>query len=668
MTFGVRVHDRAGAAVLPPADVTFTPTAWSSAAVGGPVAAEIELTGNPDAMLPLAAWLGYRLAVLADEQEVWWGHLESLTVTAGRLTRTVTLEGMANRVKVLYSQARAGGEVIGSETDWTEDAASIVAYGKRELVYSAPSTLTETQALALRGRLLATLARPQKRLTMGAGGAAGRLACRGEWRRLDDVYYAQVAGLEAYTPNGSGEVIPLGMGFSSAYLGFGGSDSAKRIHAIDGQFLVWSYAGWKVVVSGTSANNGVKTLAGADRKPVMTRTAATISFEPADDIRDSGNGLTDLAVDDVIWVSGAATGSNNGAKLIKSPGAGHIEISPGWSGGDIVTGAAGPTVTIKRGNSVTVEEAVTNERPNGSNVETVTAYGQKVYQTFTLATATAWTLAKVEIRARRVGNPADNLRVALYTDSAGAPGTLVEAVTVAGSALADVMDWVEFVFANTATLNYGTTYGLLIERTGAMAPADFYEVAFDPDGAYARGAMKLHDGTTHQTAAGDLIFRCLGAQDTALQIRDVVQGAGVELAGVLVQTQSGLATVQYQAGDETALAIVDGLLAQGVSSGARLLATMTPQRWVQVMAQTPASERLLVWRNGALHYAQGGRTPEGWLPVGAWVHLDDVLLTDAWAGLSPVFVERATYRVKQGLALDAEYQRSPADLLGVQQG
>lgn len=669
--FSLLVWDRAGNVVLAPAGVTLTPSSWAAAAVGGPTEAEIEATGSVDSLLALGTWLGYRVQVLtAAGAVVWWGQVDSVAVAAGGLTRATMLDGMANRVKVLYSQPQPGGGLVGAATDWAEDAASVAAYGRRELVHSASAALTETQALALRARLLAAGATPQRRLTVdaGRGDAVGRLRCRGDWLRLQDVYYAQVAGIEGYADT-AGEAIPVGLGVQSAYLAVDGSEGAKRIHELMGKLALWTYAGLKVVVSGTSSNNGVKTLAGADRKAATTYTSTTISFDEADDIFGIGSeGLTALAVGDVIWVSGATTSSNNGAKLVKTTGASSIEISPAWSGGDIVTNGAGPAITVRRGNSITVEEAVTNERPNGTTVETVTAYGQKVYQALALGVNAAWTLDAVELRCRIAGAPTDNLNVSLVLDSGGNPGAVLETISKPASEIAAVLGWVRFDFSNTKQIAYGTTYGLLIERTGAMNPEHFYEVAIDPEGDYARGALRLYDGANYQTSPGTLVFRCLGAQDTALQVRDVTSGAGVEVAGVLVEALSGIDTVQYQAGDETALAIVEALLAQGTATGLRLLATMTSTRTVRVLARQATTERLWVWRSGKLQLAQGGPVLEGWLPAGAWVYLDDVLLTGAWAGLSPVFVERAEYRVGQGLRLETEDQRALADLLGVRQG
>lgn len=669
MLFDMRVYDRAGADVLVPGAVRFEPMRWSAEAVGGPKVADIDLHGDALAMLSMGGWLGYGIEIYADGELVWWGQIESLSVVSDGLARELTLRDMANRVKVVYSVREAGGTLSGQDTGWLEDAGSVASYGARELVHSASGSLTEEQALALRARLLAALAMPLKRLRVGAGRSTGRMGAVGYWQRLGDVYYAQNAGLEEYA-DGGGVGIPVGLGVASAYLGFGGTESAKRISAVLAEFTYFpDYNGLKLVVSGTTSNNGVKTVAGGDRSVAFSYTANSIRFEEYDDIHDSAIGLGEIANNDVLWISGASSGANNGAKLVKSTGVAHIEISPGWSGGNIVTATAGPSVTILRGNSITVEESVANEAPNGSTVETITAYGQRVYQTFALAANTSWTVAKVEIRACKIGAPSDNLRVQLVLDSAGSPGTVLETVSVAAGDIDTAMGWISFTFSNTALLTYGTTYGLIVDRTGSMEPLAFYEVDIVVDGDYSRGAMKLYDGSAYQADPGDMLFRVLGAQDTALQMQQVIEGAGVELGTVLVETTSGVSMLQYQSGDETALAISRALIEQGTASGERILCTVTRDGNVRLFERPASSNRFIVWRDGALRPATGGKLANGWLPVGEWVHVDDLAMVGAWAGLSPVFVERATYQVGSGLSFDAEYQETLAGALsGVRQG
>lgn len=672
MTFFVRIWDTANNPVLPPDGVALSPATWSAAAVGGPVAAQINATGSIDGLLALGAWLNYRIQIVAaDGLPLWWGHVDAVALNTGALEREISLREMANRVKVLYSQSAPGGTLAGAETDWAEDATSIATYGRRELVHSAASALTDAQAIALRTRILAAGSTPQRRLHVaGNTSNQARITCRGDWQRLADIYYQQLNGLEEHNLS-SGDPIPLGLGFTSTGLAFVHTDSKEIAQDIPGYFLRFAdYTDLKIVVSGTTANNGTRTVQGGDKRAPVNYYSDAVSFAANDDLYDGNAGLSFAATDDVIFVSGASMPQNTGARRVKTTGISHIEVSPGYNSGFQDSGGVGPVVQIARGNGVTLAEAVVHEAPDGIVVETVTAYGQRIYQTFALGVASQWTLNAVEIRVRRVGSPADSLRVSIYQDSGGAPGALLEQATITGASLSDTMGWLRILFSNSTLLADGTTYGLLIDRTGAMNPNDFYEVDIDDAGAYPRGSLRLYDGSAYQSVAGDLIFRCLGAQDTARQIADVVVGAAVGLSPALVGANSGLATLQYQSGDETALAIVDGLLAQGTSGAERLVVTITADRLVHISARTPAAStpRLLVWRNGRLEQAQGEPMPAGWLPVATWIHIDDLLLTGAWTGLSPLFVERAEYSVGQGLRLETEDQRALSALFGTQQG
>lgn len=670
MPFSVRVYDRNNNAVQAPSNVRLSPAQWAAEATGGPTSATIALSGDAQAMMSLASWLAYRVEIVSDGTAVWWGEVDAVRVTTAGIERELTLDGMANRVKVLYTTAVAGGGVDAAETEWAEDADSIARYGRRELVHSARGTMTAAQAGALRARLLATGRNPQRRLQFADAGqeSSGELQCRGVWRRFNDVYFRQLAGLEEHNPSGSGTAIPVGLGVLSAYLGFVDAGSKKLLHDATGNFLHFGYDGLKLVVSGTASNNGVRTVENADRRDAVTYQSSLISFGADDDLYDGGVGLSFIATDDVIYVTGATHVENNGARRVKTAGASHIEVSPGWNSGFRDSGGSGPTITVRRGNSISVTEDVANEAPNGTIIETVTAYGQRVYQTFALGYNDTWTVNAVELRVRAVGAPSDSLRVSIYTDSAGTPGTLLEQASIAGGTLTDEVAWVSVPFANTTALGYGTTYGLVIDRTGGMDALNFYEVEIDAEAGYSRGALRLFDGSAYQAATGDLIFRITGATDTAAQVAAVILAAGVEVDTPLLESASGVYALQYQGEDVTAMTIIDDLLAQGTAAGGRLLATTVSGQIVRIYAQPAATSRLWVWREGTLLAAAGAPALAGWLPVGVWVHLDDVLLTGVWAGLSPLFVERASFQPGKGWTLEAENQQRLDDLLGVLQG
>ena len=262
MPFSVRVYDRNNNAVQAPSNVRLSPAQWAAEATGGPSSAPIAPPGDAQSMMGLATWLAYRIEIVSDGTAVWWGEVDAVRVTTGGIEREMTLDGMANRVKVLYTTGVAGGGVEAAETDWVEDATSIAKYGKRELVHSARGNMTATQAAALQARLLATGKDPQRRLQFADSDeqATGEIQCRGYWRRLNDVYFQQLAGLEEHNPSG-GTAIPVGLGFTSAYLGFIDASSKKLICEATGALLhVGEYDGLKFVVAGTALNNGIKTV------------------------------------------------------------------------------------------------------------------------------------------------------------------------------------------------------------------------------------------------------------------------------------------------------------------------------------------------------------------------------------------------------------------------
>lgn len=673
MAFSVQVRDRNGFVVLAPTDVVLTPTVWSAAAMGGPVAADVELAGAADSLLSLAGWLGFGIEIWNEGGPVWWGQVLGLEVSANGVRRGLSIADVVNRVKLLYVRQAAGGTEEAAETGWSEDAVSVARYGKRERVYSA-GTLTDSQAAGMVDVLLSRLATPQRTVRLdkeGVGriGASGRLVCRGWFSRLDEVYYENPAGLEQHVVDNV-MAWPLGLGFSSAYLGFITDDGNFLMQDVAGGLKNFRYDGLPVRVSGTARNDGTRTIASADGRDAVSYVSNAVSFGANDDLYDGNNGLSFIATDDIIWVSGASLPQNTGARRVETTGSSHIEVSTGWNSGFMDSGGVGPTVTILRGNGVKFVEATANEAPNGSTSETVTAWGQRIYQAFSLAANTTWLVDRIELRVRKIGSPLDALRVGLYLDSGGSPGTLIEQATLAAASVPTSEGWVTFSLAGTALLEYGTTYGLLVDRTGAMDAANYYDVMIDPDAGYARGAMRLYDGATWQAwAAGDLVFRVVGAVNALDLAVAVVSQAGTEISRSVVGASTNVEAWQYATGNEMSGAVVRRLLEQGDVDGRRLLATVTPDLALRVYAQPWDYD---VWGrldNGQPGNLDGAPLQDGVLPVGRWFLLGDVaLLSDAWAGVDRIFVERASFRAGQGWDLEAEGQRSLLDRLGVQQG
>jgi hypothetical protein len=149
-----------GTSVIP---LSFQPTRYthSIAAVGGFESASLDFAADLETAL---YWLKNLMASAVmcgpDAETVWEGFLSGVSVSLGQEQIDLSLDDLANAVKVRY-QSDIG---VNTTTAFTTDTASIATYGRRELVYSG-SGMTSTGATALRDALLASRKNPLARRT-----------------------------------------------------------------------------------------------------------------------------------------------------------------------------------------------------------------------------------------------------------------------------------------------------------------------------------------------------------------------------------------------------------------------------------------------------------------------------------------------------------------------
>jgi hypothetical protein len=663
--FGVHIVDKSWTPIDMPAGITFAPQSWDAQIEGGADMAEIRVEGSIEQIANCLHWLGYGAWIIPPAYDyVWWGEIEEISITNNGVTTGVTLEGVVNAIKVLYTVFDPGGDVSAGETTWAEDAESIALYGRRERKHSAETPMREAQANALRDTLLGRVSRPVP-VVGGLGGGNETFAtlhCVGFWRRLGRVYYENIEGLTEYVDGSLAH--PLGLGFSGTTIAASSRDGHFALHDVDGKFAGFTLPGLQVRVSGMAngGNNKAYTVANGDGKEPVSLTASNIQFDPADDISESSYAyqLVDFAADDVIYVTGAASGSNNGSHLVKSPSSTHIEISPAWSNA-IVAGAAGIPITIARGNSITVDESVINERTGAS--ATVTAYGQYVAQRFQTGTAAPWDAYTVEIKLRKVGAPTDDIEVRLLTDSGGAFGTWVATATIANADISgdDSGEWVTASFDNNVSLAPGTWYWLAVLRGSGNHHEDYYEIWMDDAAGYT-GTLLLHDGAAYQTPTEpkSLLFRVLGAVDTARQVEAICNTVNVFNA-VTVLSESGIKTNQYRDGTRLAASEVSALLNTGDTLNKRLIATIGHQGDVTIRTVGTPTATPYIWRGADnLCTAQGSRAVPGSLPSGQWCAIDNpLLLQGAMSGASPFLIGNVRYSADGGWEVRPVEQPDP---------
>ena len=647
--YSIAVYDASGAAVMVPASLDVQPERWAAVARGGMWDAEIAVFGPRDGLMGLTAWLGYRLEIVnGNGAAVWWGDVAAVEIVADGVRRGATLERLANRIMLRYAQTQPGGGAASADTDWLDDTISQGRFGVRELRISPGREMTAAGATAYRATALNTLKEPFYTLAPDDGETQARIYCTGYWQRGKWRYYSQPAGLVEHAP--SGEPFPLGLGFTSSRVAFVTRNDA--IHDMDGNLAHFT-EGMVVKVSGAAqaGNNAAWTISsgGDDRAPVVY-VSNNVTFSANDDILDANSGLGFIVNDDAFTIAGASNAIHNGTQLMDKAGATAVEINNTYRGGNF-TSESGATITFRRGNAVKVTGNLTNEQ--AGNSVTVTAWGQRYYQTFGLPTAGSWTAAAVEVRLRRVGGPGDSITVQLVANNAGVPGSVLDSATVAAANIPTESGWVTFTLANTAMLDYGTVYGIVVLRTGSNDAANYYEIDVDADATYAGGSVRQYDGSTWQTPNPlfDIVFRVLGGLDTGAQIGAALLANGAPDVDAVT---SGITSNQYRAGELRVTDEVDALLDTGDSLGNRLLLRVHRNLAASVYTKGNPQAARWTYAGNRLYDLYGQAAEDGYLPAGEWVHLGAAGGLGPWAALSPVFVERAEWRAGGGLTLEPE--------------
>lgn len=370
----------------------------------------------------------------------------------------------------------------------------------------------------------------------------------------------------------------------------------------------------------------------------------------SDEIHIATGDFLPLAPDDTFTVSGATNGANNGTFNIQGMDASNqISKSGSW-----VAEATGATVKISWGDHISMDNIA-----------------------MSFQTDTTWVCTHVAVKLRQVGNPSDSIRVGLYPDSGGVPGTVLTFNETLGSALFSELTWTEFAFATPVTLTAATTYYLQVRRTGAASLANGYEVAIDEDLGYADGAMLLYNGTSWVTRNpdADMPFRIIGEISSTEQLEKAIAAVD-DFRQSLIQVDSLIPVRQYSVDDRMALDMMDELLDAGTSTGARLIAWVANDDTVIVNTVPAASlgtPNLVLGQDGRVRYPNGSPYVPGALLFGRYVDVDSLLLLEgvslrASRGAA-LYIAESTYdAVSDTLTVSGEGALDPFKALTVRHG
>lgn len=648
------------------------PRNWDAQAIGGPTFASIDGTGDINALWATSLWLGYHVRIYNDNgTPIWWGIISSVQVRTKGASITVALDNVRNRINVDYSYTDGDGAMQDGDTGWTEHAQSVAAYGRWE--ERVPLDDVEPDiAVTRRDTWIKRTALPSPIVDWGGGTEAVRLDCIGYWSLLGNVYYPNPLGRVVYDESSNIEHM-LGWKLMADWaIGFARKVSPMRIHDLKAR-LYDVTVGTRLDVSGSVSNNGSFTVTSVPSKPDadhVTYVTNNIYFQENDEMYDNLDGFGVLTSGEMISVSRYPSGymSNAGMYFLQGVDPHNIEVWPST----ITHEGVGLTVQFEQGHSVQVEDAVQNEFPSASTV-TLQSRGVRVAQSFQIDGATGWTAHEVMVRLRKIGTPADGVLVRIYSDSAGAPGTVLAGGVIAAADVRTVMEWVTVPMDTPYTLQPATTYW--VAASSNVTGASCYAVGLtDTDTAqYAGGVCKVQilDGSwgARWGEPTSMPFQVWGKSDTCTQVREMAAYALPDFTCV-VRTPSGVLQRYYRDGKQRALSEARDMIDTGDSSGSRISVNVTPDRMVIVGIEPPdaaadmgASFHYDVL-TGVLSRSDGGPAESGALPVGAVVFLDNTESAGAiLANMQRTFVERATWDAEDNrLSLEPRERRAPWEI------
>ena len=652
MAFTVELFDRTYG-IAPMTSLALIPQRYSATAIGGYADAQIDVQGSTDALWDALRWLRYYVLIKNDNgSTVWAGFITRAEINLGGVTVGKSLDDMANYIAVAYTTTDASDTSQRSTTAYATDVNSVYRYGTKELLQTE-GDLDDTQATARRDQALNILSAPVTTIQVNPGGTqvGGSLYCKGLWSTLGWRVYNNPGGVERFDVSGNWEHL-LGWGLTSTGIGFEALEDG--IHDIGAHFSALRVDDQIVVTGATNGgNNGTFTVTQAISQDISTiGPTTTISFEVTDDIKSSISIFSPIQATQLLLVSGSSVGGNNRYYYTNTDlAADHITVLPAT----VANSAAGVPVTLTQGHGVLVSSAMTLEYPSAS--VTVKALGTIVGQSFTLSVNSPFTVAEVYIRLKKVGSPSDSVQVFIQADIAGSPSLVsLESVSVLGSTIGDEMDWVKFTFTNTLSLTYGTTYWLVVWRTGSNSTTDYYmlDLAEDNTSAsmatYASGLVKLWNGTAwvSRTRNADMPFQIWAKRATTTQMQDILTASGQFFVTTDIPTVSGIDSRQFRDADQTAQVEIENLMRAGVSGSGRYISSVSPERVIHITTEpsSTGSTNPMLRNDGALLDFAAQPWEPGRLPVGKWIDLAGIPANvDSLSGVSPFFCERAEYDV-----------------------
>lgn len=207
-----------------------------------------------------------------------------------------------------------------------------------------------------------------------------------------------------------------------------------------------------------------------------------------------------------------------------------------------------------------------------------------------------WYAYTLRVNLRKVGSPADRVRISIQSSSGGSPaGVELDAVEIPATMLTTSLNWYDLRFDNLlAAIQPGQMYHLVLQRTGNLSSTNYYRVGLDllPQPLPGVQYYQLFNGSTwsQRAPAAAAVYALQGASENTQLIAYYGETArgGQFLNGVRLDEAAGRFLPVNKNAIYSYLHEITGLLNLGAADGARLLAEITPRRGLRIYrAQVP---------------------------------------------------------------------------------
>lgn len=294
MTFSAYVMPDSTGSLLPTLDIV--PEWYRESVEGGCAAAEFSVTGERNNLWLCADLIGREIRVYDERNQVtWWGMNYEVRINIEGTVFGFSLDNMANRIAVAYTEENADGSTDRKTTAWSNNNDSIYRFGQKELLQSIGEANSE-MATAAQARLLADMASPRGVVSFdGREGQFATLICVGWWETLRWRYFTRLEGRIEFEGGVDTPGITQVIGWKVT-SNTGVSFATNTITCTTAVFSGLQEGG-QIIVTGSASNNGTFTLskdAYDDGKKIDV--TATLSTEAAGaSVTISGIGAERLA-------------------------------------------------------------------------------------------------------------------------------------------------------------------------------------------------------------------------------------------------------------------------------------------------------------------------------------------------------------------------------------